>query len=366
MNAEVVYFHAYDIAQEARLGDIEATMRDTLEPFRFGRLKDAPRGFPVYRPLSIQIREMQGELDGEVVRVFPSVKVFSVGALSVKIRIPVACGDIGGLLRYRALKFPGGDTLEQRANLIARQVFDRIRGGLETPVGELPDPEVYTVYCAETPIGEGDGSDAWLAGNRREVAGLLVGENDAGRLSEQEVRETVAYQYSYYGNDLVLVDWDAALVLDTPGEFSDTLYVMELANVQLDQLRAYDERLDRVLDKAYDDVDRSARVFMPGARSRILKSLREIRMDITKMADELSNISKFFGDWHLARVYLGCAQRFHLREWEDSVVQKLRTLDGLYTMLQQDSNNRLMLILESSIVALFVIDLILLVMMGKG
>jgi len=48
------------------------------------------------------------------------------------------------------------------------------------------------------------------------------------------------------------------------------------------------------------------------------------------------------------------------------VVQKLRTLDGLYTMLQQDSNNRLMVILESAIVALFVVDLILLVMMGKG
>lgn len=55
------------------------------------------------------------------------------------------------------------------------------------------------------------------------------------------------------------------------------------------------------------------------------------------------------------------------RWWKaDSVIQKLRTLDSLYTMLQQDSNNRLMLILETSIVALLVIDLALLVLLGKA
>jgi len=44
--------------------------------------------------------------------------------------------------------------------------------------------------------------------------------------------------------------------------------------------------------------------------------------------------------------------------------QKLRALDGLYTMLQQDSTNRVMLMLEMSIVALFVIDLIIIVVLG--
>lgn len=365
MNAEVVYFHAYDIAQDADLELIEATMRETLEPFRFGRLKDAPRGFPVYHPLSIQIPAMQAEIGDEAVRLYPSVKIFPVGALSVKIRIPVSCTAIGDLLRYRNPVFSEGGTLEQRASLIARQVFERIRAGLAMPADTLSGPEVYTVYCVETPLQRDGDSHGWLEANRRHVAGLLVGESDAACLSDQEVHETLQYQYAYYRTDLVVVDWDAALVLDHPRDFNDTLYVMELANVQLDQLRAYDDMLDRALDKAYDDVERAARVFALGARSRVLKALREIRMDITKMADELSNISKFFGDWHLARVYLGCAERFHLGEWEKSVMQKLRTLDGLYTILQQDGNNRLMLILESAIVALFVIDLVIIVLLGK-
>ena len=79
-------------------------------------------------------------------------------------------------------------------------------------------------------------------------------------------------------------------------------------------------------------------------------------MDMTKVSDEISNITKFFGDWHLARIYMGCAARFHLAEWENMVSQKLRALDGLYTMLQQDSTSRAMLLLDVAIVGLFVID----------
>lgn len=61
---------------------------------------------------------------------------------------------------------------------------------------------------------------------------------------------------------------------------------------------------------------------------------------------------------------MGCAARFHLAEWEGIVGQKLRALDGLYTMLQQDSLNRVMLMLEMGIVALFIIDLVIIAVLG--
>jgi hypothetical protein len=196
------------------------------------------------------------------------------------------------------------------------------------------------------------------------VAALLVAEPDPDRLSRQEVQDTTKYRYSYYRRDLAVTDWDAALLLDVPEDYKDTLYVLEVANLQLEELRTYDRKLDQVIEKAYGDVERAARPFAFGARQQVLGGLREIRMDITKVADEISNITKFFGDWHLARIYMGCAARFHLAEWESTVSQKLRTLDGLYTMLQQDGMNRAMLILEMSIVALFVIDLIIIVVLG--
>ena len=368
MNAEVVYLYAYDIANEADLPGIEALMKGSAERYRFGRLKDAPRFFPVYHPISIQMEAASVAGPAGPLSLFASVKLFSVGAMSVKFRVPVVCDQLSELLAYRDLRLADGTTLDQRAAGIARQVFDSVRPKLDTAVAELPQPEGYTVFCVSSPLdsdpGGGGESEAWLQRNRREVAALLVGESDSARLSEQEVEDTTKYWYSYYRRDLAVIDWDAALLADAPADYGDTLYVLEMANLQLAELRIYDQKLDSVLDKAYDDVEIAVRPHAVRARQRVLTQLREIKMDVTKVADEISNITKFFGDWHLARIYMGCAARFHLSDWASMVSQKLRTLDTLYTMLQQDSTNRLMMWLEIAIVALFVIDLIIIVALG--
>jgi len=86
-------------------------------------------------------------------------------------------------------------------------------------------------------------------------------------------------------------------------------------------------------------------------------------MDVTKMSEEVTNITKYVGDWYLARVYLGCKERFHIAHWEASVDQKLNQLDDLYTIANTEINNRRMLLLEAVIVALFLIDLAALVFM---
>src|SRR5439155_979149 len=83
--------------------------------------------------------------------------------------------------------------------------------------------------------------------------------------------------------------------------------------------------------------------------------LREIRVDLARLSDELSNITKFFGDWHLARIYENISARFHLGDWHRTIDEKLKTLANLYQLLQHDQTNRWMLMLEATIVLLFVI-----------
>ena len=80
----------------------------------------------------------------------------------------------------------------------------------------------------------------------------------------------------------------------------------------------------------------------------------------------MSNITKFFGDWHLARIYENIAARFHLADWHHTIDEKLKTLDGLYEILKHDQNNRLMIALEVTIVLLFIIDLLILFAGLKG
>src|SRR5207248_5620436 len=124
------------------------------------------------------------------------------------------------------------------------------------------------------------------------------------------------------------------------------------------ELEAYDRILDSAVDRSYRDLSiRRIRGLQGTAAQR---DLRELRIDMARMSDELSNITKFFGDWHLARIYQGLSARFHLADWHRVIDEKLKTLDDLYQLLRAEQNNRWMLILEWSVVILFVIDLLIL------
>src|SRR5262249_1385624 len=157
--------------------------------------------------------------------------------------------------------------------------------------------------------------------------------------SKQEADESTGRYLSYYENDLVVVDWDAALIIDEPQHFDETLYVMELANLQLAELEAYDRILDNSLERAYRDLA----VRRTRGRTAIMREVREIRIDLARFSDELSNITKFFGDWHLARIYENISARFHLADWHRTIDDKLQTLDDLYQLLNHDQTNRWML-----------------------
>jgi len=286
------------------------------------------------------------------------VKLLPIGAISITVTIPFEVQELRELVDYHDIKL-GDRPLHGEVRELAEKIYVELRPFLIRPAEYLIDEEAYTVFCMQTasvlPAPEMKAED-WLQLHRREVAAVLTEERNPERLSEQEANESASRYLSYYQNDLVVMDWDAAIVIDEPSDFAETLYVIELANLHLAELEAYDRLLDRALERAYRDLrGRGYR-----KKNEIQLELREIRIDLARYNDELSNITKFIGDWHLARVYETISSRFHISEWHHSVDEKLRTLDNLYQLLQHDQNNRWMLILEMTIVLLFIIDLIIL------
>ena len=89
------------------------------------------------------------------------------------------------------------------------------------------------------------------------MAALLTEERDITHLSDQEADESTSRYLSYYDHDLVVVDWDAALIIDENRYIDEMVYLMELANLQLAELEAYDRLLDGVIDRSYRDLSAS-------------------------------------------------------------------------------------------------------------
>lgn len=358
---EVVYIYAYDVAYEMSRQPVDELLGQKVAPFEVDTTRRSPRQHFFYKPQMVQLPSLQRNGPHGPVELRRSVKLLPVGAVSITVRVPFEVNSIEELVVYHDLQLDTGSLNEE-----VRHLTETVRRELEPfavrPVPHLVDEEAYTVFCIQTPLTSQEGlpinAETWFQANRRKVASLLTQESDSTHLSAQETEESTARYLSYYQNDLVVMDWDAALIVDEPADFDETLYVMELANLQLAELEAYDRLLDISLERSYRDLARRSLT----SRVQVMNELKEIRIDLARFSDELSNITKFFGDWHLARVYENISARFHLADWHRTIYQKLKTLDDLYQLLKQDQNNRWMLILEATIVLLFIIDLIILLM----
>jgi hypothetical protein len=220
---------------------------------------------------------------------------------------------------------------------------------------EPPEPEAYTVFCF-TDLGGATNTNTWLQEQRAEVAALLT-DVDPQLISAPQVDEVLRQYRSLETTDLLVIDWDAALVVDLNGYVDDVLYVLELANLQLEEFRTMDQALDRYLNTAYEHLEKHS-LSLFGISGHVLRKLRWFRMDLTKLADEVTNITKFFGDWYLARVYDAARERFHLDHWRNSVEQRLSHLDQLYSVVHAENYERRMIWLEVVVAIMIAIDLI--------
>jgi len=360
-HGDVVFLFAYDIAYELDREPVPTLFGLPVSQYSMDTSRRSPRDLLFYKPLLVRLPDQERLGPHGPVRVQREVKFLPIGALSVRIRVPFVVQRLEDLVAYHDLTFSNG-TVHDEARRLAEDARRELAPHVIRPIDRIPDEEAYTVFCLRGPLPSVAGgsastlrAEAWLETHRRPVAAILTQEADPAALSRQETVESTSRHLSYYEDDLVVIDWDAALLVDDPSEWEESLYVLELANLQLAELEAYDRLLDATLDRTYRDLGNPMR-----GRRQLLRDLRELRIDLARFNDELSNISKFFGDWHVARLYELVAARFHLADWHRSVRDKLQTVAELHEMLKHDQSNRWMMILEVTIVLLFVIDILML------
>ena len=339
---------------------ISELLGQPLQNYSIGPSKRSPKQLFFYSPQMAKLPSQKQQIGSSSIQIQRSIKVFNVGAISIQIKVPFKAQTLGDLVSYHNLKFTQG-SIDDEIMQLAEKAKQELEPYCVRPVANLGQIENYTVFCLhDLPDNEetlGTRAEDWLKENKCYVAGLLAEEADAANLSEQEAAESTGQYLTYYSNDLVVVDWDAALVVGEKDSLEDVLHIMEVANVQLLELSAYDRLLDGSLDKAYRDLTK----LRLRVKKDVRQNLREIRVDLARFSDELSNITKFFGDWHLARIYTNLSNRFHLGDWYSVIREKLKTLGDLYQLIQQDWVNFWMVLLEATIVLLFVLDVILLI-----
>lgn len=359
MRGEILRLQFYDLGGTLDLAALEGSMAGR-------RPRGGPaigKGTPGYvefpRPLVVELAPLptKGPFGSADSKVFLSY--LAIGAAYFRIRTPFESEGLDQLRQFAETRFQVGSEWLS-AEDAGRRLLEAERKNWEPAIREPYTRDIldesYTVFaCHEV----GKPADQFFAANHRGIAALLKSEVGA-RLHEKEIKEGTRTWFSYYSDDVVVVDWDAAFLIDPSPEYEDLIFVLEIANLQLLEFRAYDKYLDGVLSKGYDELER---VYKRSPFSRARKTAHDLsllRMEIAELADEADNITKFLGDWFLARVYQAAQERFHLPAWRASVDEKLATVHQLYQLAVSESDNRRMVVLEIMIVLLFVVDVVLL------
>jgi hypothetical protein len=283
------------------------------------------------------------------------LRIHPVGVVVVRTRTPVASPSWSGLA--------AAGRSEQARH---QRIFERVRRELDParlePYQVQVEPETYVAYC----LHEAPPVEEILERHREDVASLVTGE-PAGRLAPQVVDAALKHTFRYYRDDLVVVGWDNALLVGRPGDYEDALDVLELANLLLLEFRTYDAFLDQRLEESFDALDR---LWRPGGLFRSARStLREIsgiRVDFARLTDNLHDTGKVYGEWYLAKLYRHLRDSFHLASWERAVASKMETLEDMFQLAEEEASHRRSLLLETMIVLLFVLDLVLIWMLGTA
>jgi hypothetical protein len=310
----------------------------------------APVGIPLPR-LEGQTEQLHGEL---------TISVYRVGALCVAWRLPFL-HTLEGLVDL-SVQLYGDTQFAEASRQVAQNIQESLGAAIERPrlQPEYEDYFVFQVRALEEPDGTQSPATAWQpttqAASRRHLARLLRAEEQ--ELSEQEIEDALARPISYAPGEVIHVDWLAALMIGN--EVHDELFVLELATVELLELRLLDRQLFRGIDEAYEILakqGRGLRLLSPlgGDLARIAR----IQADEAVLHEGVDNALKLFGDDYLARLYRAAQERFHFQEWDASIERKLNTLDSVHQKLSDLATWRRSEVLEWIIILLISAEILM-------
>ncbi|HET9947728.1 MAG TPA: hypothetical protein VFQ22_02265 [Longimicrobiales bacterium] len=348
----------YDLAYEVDVDRVERELRESSSRPRFTRAR--PKAVFYGRPpvdLALgrtMLRLASGAVEAEV-----SARIFDFGAARLSYEVPVASMSWDA---YVALANALEEPLESPAPWEAdiSRVRDLVRGAMSRPTEH--DLEVDYLYATVQRL------DPPLRGaeilEKLDLVPLLTG--DTQPLSPSARQDVLRWALSYYEDDLVVLGWSRALIVEPGGE-ADIADIIGTAHAQVLELRYYDERLDAELPLMYDRVEEARDAFRGLARRRyaaLARSLHALLAEVTEVSERIDKALVVTEDVYLATVYQAALEQHRARGWGVAVDRKLAIIRDTYTALYDEATSARAEYLELAIVLLIVIEILLAFVIG--
>ena len=345
---------AYDIAFSIDLDEAERQIKDIKQRETIKHRRRAPKYFQ-YQPAPLRVTQGVESLSIGSFKTNNGVDVvlYDFGGVSVLYSIPLS-GSLSGLLSLSESLYDNLLLLNDSRRRV-EQVLNAVSAAVNKP-NVSTFVEDYVIFQIDRlaptePISE------LILQQRQTLAQILRAETR--ELSEDEVTDAISRRVSFGRDDVTIVDWNSAIVMDPEAE--DILAVLEFANLELLEMRYLDNRIDNALTLAYETLAKRPlhRWISFGAGPKELHRVAQWHLDSAILFEGVNNSLKLLGDQYLARLYRTAAERFHLTEWDSAILRKLETLDGIYSKISDLVTARRMEVLEWIIIVLIAVSIAL-------
>ena len=344
---------SYDVGFEIDLERVGRLWPEGERASAGGSRKVSPRVEYTLPPLALPLGERRLVLRGEERTATVAVRLHEFGALTVLFTLPLtgaAWEDLPELTAWLAAATP----FTADAHRVLDETLARVGEAVTrpTPAAHQLMEDYYAIQITRL---EPALSAAALVEDEREVLARTL-HCETLPLSRSEIDEVLATAVTYTPQDLVVTDWQVAVVYDD--EYEDVLNVLELLNVQLLELRFLDRMLDGRVNALYGEVARLPRLYARGEVA-VVRELALLRLDTAALRERMVNALKLVGDLYLTKIHARTAARFHLEQWQRSVDGKLDLVQRVSDVFGTRAATARAELLELTIIILIAVDIVL-------
>ncbi|MGB9707711.1 MAG: hypothetical protein ACPLXC_00015 [Candidatus Pacearchaeota archaeon] len=341
----VMSYFCFDVGNEIRLEEIEKVLGKKAEQILLTYERLTPE-YVQYKTPPLFIRVGVEKVNGKEWGI--DAKIYDFGVVTVRLWT----GIEGTTVEITKSLNKAEQEIKKKAFTILNKILGEIKAYIEKPLIDVEKTfSNYNIFFVQR------FERAWKPQDivKRfgdEIAHFLRYESK--KLSEPEIRDIIKNPLSYYSDDLTIIDFNAALIYD-PRKSYDVPDVLEYAIIELTELRVYDNFLDSVLETTYEELGKK-KFF---ARGKIIDKLSQIKLEVSEVKEKVENFIKLIDDSYLGKIYVAASNKFYLEKWKSSVKEKLELLESLYSKSWDRLQTSRNIWLEAAIVALFILDIIL-------
>lgn len=350
IRGQILAQRMFNIADEVDLHRAEVLVHALTRKPQF--VRSAPHIRLPNPPLAMTLSGRSPGLDG-LAACDVLVRLYDVGCLAITFSIDLPTPmDAEALIAFGARILEHEDVITAAAKPIAEEIL----GGI-VPVCKLPQMsdvyEEYTIFRIEE---VSPGMDADGLHHALDISRLLVGER--GKLSAIEQEHITHSSLSYSPDELVVIDWNSALVFG-PANETDVQEILEFTAVQLLELRVYNDMMERALAGLYTELEQKQRLLFRSAKyQRLSHRIMRLYVELMEISERVDNSLQFLGDTWLARLHRAAITEFTIPKWQRLLRNKLEIVRQINALLVDQITARKSLNVELAIVLLIVIELI--------